>query len=47
MSRKNYTTTVPILGVQTNSSVQADQDQHAPNAAVGSYSTLVAILSVK
>ena len=43
---ENCTTALAILGVQTNSSVQADPDQHAPNGAVGSYSTLVAILSV-
>ena len=45
MNIKNCTATVAILCVQTNSSVQADPDQHAPNGAVGSYSTLVANLS--
>ena len=42
---ENCTTTLAILSVQTNTSVQADPDQHAPNGAVGSYSTLVAISS--
>ena len=42
---ENCTTTLAILGVQTNSSVQADPDQHAPNGALGSCSTLVAISS--
>ena len=42
---ENCTTTLAILGVQTNSSVQADPDQHALNGAVGSYFTLVAISS--
>ena len=45
MHIENCTATLAILGVQTNSSVQADPDQHAPNGAVGSYSTLVAISS--
>ena len=42
---ENCTTTVAFLGVQTNSSVQADPDQHAPNGAAGSYSTQVEISS--